>query len=86
MRGRQSHVDMHGIKRTDDTATIGTLEKAQLGQHLHIIMDAPDIAFHPACQFPHRHLSSTQRMHQGPTLGELAEETSAVSKLSTSPW
>ena len=67
--GRQSHVDMHGIKRTQDPATVGTLEKAQLGQHLHIVMNARDIACHPACRLPHRHGALTlQRVHQSPTM------------------
>ena len=44
MAGCQSHVDMHGIKWAHDPATVGTLENAQPGQHLYIIMNAPDIA------------------------------------------
>ena len=48
MGGRQSHVDMHGIEWTHDTAAAGTLEEAQRGQHLHMIMNAPAIACHAA--------------------------------------
>ena len=79
---------MHRLKRAFDPATFGTLKKAQLGQRLHIVMNAPDIARHPACQLPHRQGSlALQCMHQSPaTLCELAEKLPAVSKFSTSPW
>ena len=83
MGRHQSDGDVRGIKGKHDAATLGTLEKSQLCQRFHIIMNAPDTACHSPCQLTHRPGAlPLQRMHRCPTmLCELAKEAARSLKI-----
>jgi hypothetical protein len=65
------------LERALHPATVGTLDEAQFGQNLHVVMNPPNVACHASRQLPHRYRAlPLQRVNQFPApLGQLAKET-----------
>jgi len=70
------HVDVHVGKRTRHAAGFIAFDQTQAGQHLHILVDALDIAPGPPRKLTHRHRTlPMQGDYQGPAaFGQPAEE------------
>ena len=82
------HVDVHIGIRTQHVTRVVAFDQAQFGKHLHISVNALDIATTSPRQFTHRQRALPQQeSDQRPaTFGQPAEERSRTSKFSVSPW